>query len=136
MILCSDTTVHMRILLTIVACLLTVPASAQSLYQWVPGLDIQVPAYSDVDKEGRPLPPNARLGYDQTTHFTSLLYIADQCTISWITRPEPGHGAIIDIFQVGVPGTPHVWAYYHESGLIRVEPQPVAYFCEPLPRRQ
>lgn len=104
-------------------------ASAQTA-RWTLGLDVFVPVYTSLDdKTGTPGPITARLGFDRDTGHVSYLDIVAKCYYPvgpW--EPTPGHGAIRDIFQIGL----REFALYHESGLLRVERLPDALFCQAL----
>lgn len=85
-----------------------------------------IPVYQE-EKDGIPGPLSHILGYDRDTGVASLLDIKAECYISWWWRPTRGEGGITRIVQVNA----RTYALYHESGYLRLEPQPDAWFCTP-----
>jgi hypothetical protein len=120
------------VLATATACLGivgSIAASAQSA-QWLPGVDILVSVYADVDPVSKqPTPATAVLGFDRDTGRVEILDIPGVCTYPvgpW--EPTAGKGAITQIFQVSA----RTFALYHESGYLRVERLPDVLLCSPL----
>lgn len=118
----------MRLVMMLFVVIAAHPAAAQTA-QWLPGMDLLLPVYADLTDDGAPGAARHLLGYDRDTGTASMLYPADQCYIQWWWRPTQGAGGITHIAQL----SPRIFALYHESGSIRIEPLPDASFCVPLP---
>lgn len=88
-----------------------------------------LPTYAERTVDNHPGPLVNVLGYDRDSGVASLLVIPERCHLDWIWRPTPGEGGIQYVIQL----EPRLFALYHESGFLRVEPQPPVLACVPLP---
>lgn len=113
----------------VVLALASATVAASSGYRWLPGADVVIPVYQTTDDKAGPGPLNGVLAYDRDAHVASVLDVPNLCVVSWGVSPTPGHGAIAHVFQVGL----RLFALLHEDGFIRVEQQPEALWCQPLP---
>lgn len=106
----------------------TLLAATAFALTWLPSLDLIVPIFDALDADHRPVYGLDRLGFDRDTGTTSRLYVADRCYTAWRWSPTPGQGAIVSLVQID----PRQWVLVHESGALRVEPQPESLVCVPL----